>query len=234
MQLRNPVGVVTVLTAFSLAWGPAATAAAETERKELLLRRQRRRQEPFMVNFRVSISGGPDNAEIAQKLATQINTAGTDAARIMSLSVARVPSVTFPPVAWPPPPEVAGAGPAGAPAPAPGPAPAPTAAAVAANGALALANRALQLANENQAAYDLLKKKIVDADTAATMAMNLGHAGTPVPVAEPAHEHTFGRLIYDALINTPPPATLVVTTPAPLTPFMYGADTAPPPTVFGR
>mmetsp|Transcript_46686 Transcript_46686/g.117480 ORF Transcript_46686/g.117480 Transcript_46686/m.117480 type:complete len:371 (+) Transcript_46686:142-1254(+) len=69
-----------------------------------LLRRSRQRrssrtaQVPFVVSFRVRISGGQDNSKLAGALSRAINIVGTRAAQLFPMSVARVANASFPPV----------------------------------------------------------------------------------------------------------------------------------------
>eukprot|EP00429_Kryptoperidinium_foliaceum_P138455 CAMPEP_0176268498 /NCGR_PEP_ID=MMETSP0121_2-20121125/43705_1 /TAXON_ID=160619 /ORGANISM="Kryptoperidinium foliaceum, Strain CCMP 1326" /LENGTH=91 /DNA_ID=CAMNT_0017608593 /DNA_START=79 /DNA_END=351 /DNA_ORIENTATION=+ len=51
---------------------------------------RRARQVPFIVSFRVRISGGDDNEELAESLARGINEANTSAAALFAYSTARL------------------------------------------------------------------------------------------------------------------------------------------------
>lgn len=174
--------------------------------------------DPFMVSFKVQIVGD-NKLENAQKLSKAINTPGDDAARIMSFSMARWTdnmhsSVTFPPVdanaegtGLPPAP---GPGPAPVPMPAPAPAPFPfpmpgwNAEAV----AKAEAQQALDLANLDAANLKRLRERMQHAaDQAKTALYYKGPVLDPLAPTTTPQPPTLGRLLYDALLNTPAPPT---------------------------
>jgi len=209
---------VLYLAAAFVAGGTTVTA-----RKDLLLRRHRLGllgkevpgEAPFMVEFRVSIDGGFDSVSLAKELSTEINTPGSAAAELMGHSVARAFSGTFPPVeiitttsvepamSWMPLAQTtAQALPTFSTKP---------------YSTLRDARRALELAKENQAAYLRLQNTLTAATEAHVKAMAFGNplGTTPLPSELSPGEaaqlplteksRTLGRLIYNALVNTPPP-----------------------------
>lgn len=229
------LAAIVAALAAALLWRlPGCEAALRVAAQEkLLLRRLRRqRQEPFIVSFRVKISGGPDNAQLAKNLSTGINTPGSPLAKLMAYSVARVYNGTFPPVAMPtsttfqtalptvkPPPLKAST--TGMPCSTTQPS------------AMGTALQALALADRNRLAYDDLTKRMTDATSAHADALNFGNppGTTPEPTLPPAvqelvkqekYQYTLGRLIYDAFINTPPPIPLHSVSTSPMLPQIFG------------
>lgn len=232
-----PTPTSVVLAAVCLSWARSCEASSRTlaAKDGLLLRRLRsqKKQEPFIVSFRVKISGGPDNADLAKKLSTAINTPYTPLAHEMGYSVARPFNATFPPVAWwqsttlgphvpttplpPPVPTAQGAGPLTTPNPT----------------VLQEAVQALTLAKENQEAWDTMTHRLGAATEKHARALNFENPDftTPLPTLEPSkfkeavqkqdesmEYPTLGQLVYYAVINTPPPVplTLPPTTQAPM------------------
>lgn len=172
---------------------------------------------PFMVSMKVQIDG-PDKEKKAQELSTAINSAGTDAAKIFAFSMARVPSNTFPPPEVKegpngleivtPAPDSPGPAPGPAPGPGPGPAPAPLDFRMA---AVVASEQAYALAKQNAQQFEGLKTRLTLANADRRAALYY-KPSVPLPnvattTSEPA---TFGRLVYDALINTPVPPTTTI------------------------
>lgn len=235
--------VIAVFAANFLAWLPGCEAAMRTQAQSglLLSRLRQKRQEPFIVSFRVSFTDGYDNAALAKNLSAEINTPGSPTAGTLGYSVARVFNGTFPPVAWPPSTTapVMVAAPASAPQPPPGMYN-PAAATTQRPTAIMTALEALRMARENKKNYDDLTKRMTVATAAHADALVFGNPSgtTPMPTAHPmmaaaaekgAIPYTLGRLIYDAFVNTPAPLPMAV----PTTGFPIQQSLTPPPVAMG-
>jgi len=182
---------------------PLQVSNASSSKKLLLRRRSHSKQEPFIVSFRVRIKGGVDNKQIAEKLSDLINTEGSDPARVVALSVARVPNATFPPVEWPTttaPPSLQYWRPSNS---------AWVNRTKEAESTMWLARRAYNMAVSNQAYLDDLQAKLRRAGLAHAKALSLKnpqHPGPP-PVRNLGEVPTVGKLVYEAMVNTPLPMT---------------------------
>lgn len=205
-------------------------------------------EDPFMVSMRVEITGTPDNAALAKKLSTLINTPGTDQARIMALSMARAAHDPFPA-----PPCCGPLGPAAAPGPGSAPAGGPAAVQVLApapapvmpmptldpnwgrwqrakESSMMLSRQAFDIAKANDAEFKALSQAVKDGQRARAEAWYFPPTAPPaLAVAKPQRSEeppTLGRLLFDALINTPAPVQ--TTLPPLMTTTTYLATTPPP------
>lgn len=227
MQFHGTIMAMATLCLLSRWQQAAAATRGAATRKENLLRRQRLRsapmsdaccEEPFIVSFRVKISGPNefDNNRLAVELAKDINKVDSPAAELLAHSVARVERGTFPPVqmptttiaapapaAAPLPTEVLAPVPAPAPAPGPGPA-APLTPSQSAKKILKMSYEAAWRARMNHANWEKLTHKMNQAALAHLKALNLD-GGIVEEEKKPVQQYSLGRLVYDALINTPPP-----------------------------
>eukprot|EP00747_Dinoflagellata_sp_TGD_P161728 gnl/TRDRNA2_/TRDRNA2_178523_c0_seq1.p1 gnl/TRDRNA2_/TRDRNA2_178523_c0~~gnl/TRDRNA2_/TRDRNA2_178523_c0_seq1.p1 ORF type:complete len:314 (+),score=31.07 gnl/TRDRNA2_/TRDRNA2_178523_c0_seq1:67-1008(+) len=196
--------------------------------------------DPFIVSFRIRIQDGDDNAFQAQKIATLINTIGSEAARQFPMSVARVQHSTFPPVSDPTTTQEA-ALPRFVPNPSATYAPYTVITTTTTPpSVLAVAQRAMAIARKNVLDYHALDARLDRAALAHTDGLTEGDFvtvppfnfvpnSTPPPSTTPP-TFSLGRFIYDSLIHTTPPPTTTMPldlssdTPQTTRPVLAGDD----------